>query len=87
MIRRDLSGVRCAATGAKRGIQMSEASGDEMQAFAVDDASRRRHRRWFVDFKSTFTLGENVLNCAVFDLSPGGACKASQMRPRPSAPW
>jgi len=53
---------------------MSERSDDDLEAFAADAEARRRHRRWFVDFKTTITVGEATVPCAVIDLSPGGAC-------------
>lgn len=53
---------------------MAETPQDEIGAFAPDADTRRRHRRWFVDFHCTFQAGEAMLPCAVCDLSPGGAC-------------
>lgn len=53
---------------------MSERSGDEVSAFQADAEARRRHRRWFVDFRTTITVADTALPCAVYDLSPGGAC-------------
>ncbi len=51
----------------------SEADG-EFQAFEGEGASRRRHRRWYVDFKTTIQIGDEICPCNVYDLSPGGAC-------------
>jgi hypothetical protein len=64
--------VECGQEAAR--AKMAETPGDEFGAFAADADSRRRHRRWFVDFRSTFQAGEETLPCAVCDLSPGGAC-------------
>lgn len=53
---------------------MSERFDDDFGAFVADAESRRRHRRWFVDFKTTITVGDAPASCTVIDLSPGGAC-------------
>ena len=37
-------------------------------------AFRRLHRRWYVDFKSILKAAGVGMNCAVYDLSPGGVC-------------
>lgn len=53
---------------------MAERSDDDFRAFAANPASRRRHRRWFVDFKTSITVGDAEVGCTVIDLSPGGVC-------------
>jgi hypothetical protein len=39
---------------------MTEPSDAEVRVFATDDASRRRHQHWFVDFEATVTQGERA---------------------------
>ena len=53
---------------------MSQDSGDDFKPTDDDATSRRRHRRWFVDFKTTLIVDGERINCSIFDLSPGGAC-------------
>ena len=76
------NGVTCLRLGIHESAVRFVAKGkgmptDTSNSIWPDDdggAFRRLHHRWYVDFKSNLKAAGVGMNCAVYDLSPGGVC-------------
>lgn len=73
--------ARCARTdaiknyrGGANGPDMSQTLENDLWIPDGDVASDRRNHRWDVNFKTMLEIAGERVDCAVYDLSPSGAC-------------